>query len=89
MDFEKAWISSVNHLFTESCVIECYFHFKQALHRRLEKYRLLVCQKWRLTIIKIVHLNQAIGYIKSLTIAKIHLTNFGLTLNTHGWFVFS
>ncbi|KAF0990029.1 hypothetical protein HZS_2207 [Henneguya salminicola] len=39
MNFEKALISAVNHEFPESRVMGCYFHFKQALHRKLKKYR--------------------------------------------------
>ncbi|KAF0993181.1 hypothetical protein HZS_829 [Henneguya salminicola] len=39
IDFKKALISAVNHEFPESRVIGCYLSFKQALHRKLKKYR--------------------------------------------------
>ncbi|KAF0986840.1 hypothetical protein HZS_3190 [Henneguya salminicola] len=77
MDFEKALISAINHEFPESRVIGVYFHFKQTLHRKLKKYRVLstnsaiILSKMELfTIIKIVQINQAIGYIQSLTTSE-------------------
>ncbi|KAF0991025.1 hypothetical protein HZS_3638 [Henneguya salminicola] len=83
MDFEKALISATNHEFPESRVLECYFHFKQALHRKLKKCRVsstnsdIILSKMELfTIIQIVQINQAIGYIQSLTTAKDTLNQF-------------
>ncbi|KAF0989855.1 hypothetical protein HZS_4094 [Henneguya salminicola] len=74
MNFEKALISAVNHEFPESRALRCYFPFKQASHRKLKKYRLL-------TIIKIVQINQAIGYIQSLATAKDTINQFWAYFN--------
>ncbi|KAF0987857.1 hypothetical protein HZS_8101 [Henneguya salminicola] len=70
MDFEKALIFAANYEFPESRVIGCYFHFKKALHRKLKKYRI----------------NQAIGYIQSLTTA-VDAQNQFLAYFNHTWMV--
>jgi hypothetical protein len=38
VDFEKALVNAVKYEFSESRIIGCYFHFKQALSKKMTKY---------------------------------------------------
>ena len=70
-DFEKALISAVKHEFPESRIIGCYFHLKQALQRKLIKFKMLnfnstlILNKIELlTIVPQEQISAAIQYIK-------------------------
>ncbi|KAF0986523.1 hypothetical protein HZS_334 [Henneguya salminicola] len=65
-------------------IIGCYFHVKQDLHRKLKKkyrvsstsYPIILSKRELITNIQIVQINQAIGYIQSLTTAEDTLNQF-------------
>jgi hypothetical protein len=37
VDFEKALLNSIKYQFPKSKIVGCYFHFRQALHRKMTK----------------------------------------------------
>jgi hypothetical protein len=40
VDFEKALIGAVRYQFKDSTILGCYFHFKQALFRKMQKFHI-------------------------------------------------
>lgn len=74
IDFEKGLVNACKHEFPESYLIGCYFHLKQALHRKLKKlnpnqpkiYELLTHIEL-LTILPIEEIEKGIQFIKFKT----------------------
>jgi hypothetical protein len=71
-DFECSLIGAVRHEFPTSCIVGCYFHFKQALSRRMEKLRLpqdektiILSQVELLTLVHPREIKHAISFIRS------------------------
>lgn len=82
-DFEKALISAVKQEFPDTKILGCYFHLKQALHRKLKKYHIstsnltVILQKIELlTIIPSHQIPKAIDYIKSLLVHEEAVDTF-------------
>ncbi|KAF1742319.1 hypothetical protein MXB_842, partial [Myxobolus squamalis] len=68
VDFEIRLLNSVKHQFTESIIAGCYFHFQQALLRKMKKFQIpkLVCEEcskniYIFTIVSINEINIAIN----------------------------
>ncbi|KAF0993227.1 hypothetical protein HZS_5727 [Henneguya salminicola] len=75
VDFMYSLISQVKHEFTESKILGCYFHYKQALLRKFTKFKIcmentnaILSNVELLTILKISEVINGINYIKSLFI---------------------
>ena len=69
MDYEEALIKSVNKYFPDFRKIGCYYHFKQALYRIVQKYK-LTGKKDNEQTLKLIN-----KYLGKLPFAKIENVN--------------
>ena len=69
MDYEEALIKSVNKYFPDFRKIGCYYHFKQALYRIVQKYK-LTGKKDNEQTLKLIN-----KYLGKLPFAKIENEN--------------
>lgn len=84
-DFEQALISAIKQEFPESKISGCYFHLKQALQRKLKKYKvsgsnsIVILEKVELlTLVPAHEILSAIQYIKTLTTNEDNVNMFWL-----------
>ncbi|KAF0989689.1 hypothetical protein HZS_2038 [Henneguya salminicola] len=91
MYFELGMIRAINPKFPESRIIGCYFHFKQAINKKLPKLKIsnqdapTILEKIELlTLVSINEMDIAINFIKSLTSNNLNLNNSGNIFSQHG-----
>lgn len=81
-DFEQALISSIKQEFPESKIYGCYFHLKQAINKKLKKYKittnasLLLSKIELLTKVPHSEIEPAIRYIQSFMVEENGLEQF-------------
>ncbi|KAF0986319.1 hypothetical protein HZS_158 [Henneguya salminicola] len=84
MDFELGMIRAITPEFQESRFVGCYFHFKQAINKKLPKLKIsnqdlkIILEKIELlTLVSINEMDIAINITKSLNSNDLNLEKFG------------
>lgn len=82
-DFEYALIGAIKHQFPNSHLHGCYFHMKQSLRRKLQKYRVnemnmrsILVNIELLTFVRLDEITIGINFIKTKLVEDDNLDNF-------------